>query len=405
LRATKIRIMTQNQGLWSFFGQLLTFLNFIEAKTPGMEKQIPTAAVNAKGDFFFNPKFLKDMDKNKLMSLMCHEILHLAYSHPSRTGGRDPKIWNIAADLKVNQDLTEASLEQIKGGLYPTNDSYKIGKKTIVKISTKTTEQLYQEIYDNCTREEVENQQVMQDLTNLQGEGNPSDDGDEGKEGNSSGLKEMSPSEIKASELDWQAKVKAASLQSQGTMPAGLRRELNELENPTISWHELLRQRFRSMQYRRTWKKPSKRWFSMGYYFQGRLKEKSVKCVAAIDTSGSIGDAQIKRAFSELWGLMQEFKFLEVHVMSCDAQVWTVDKLTEKNKGDLLNIALKGGGGTDFRPVFDRVHELLNDQIDTLAFFTDLYGTFPEDSPNYQTIWITDTKDYAVPFGRTVLLD
>ena len=46
-------------------------------------------------------------------------------------------------------------------------------------------------------------------------------------------------------------------------------------------------------------------------------------------------------------------------------------------------MAIKGLGGTDFRPVFQRVDEMIRDgefaNLKGLIYFTDGYGLFPED--------------------------
>jgi len=64
---------------------------------------------------------------------------------------------------------------------------------------------------------------------------------------------------------------------------------------------------------------------------------------------------------------------------------------------------LPGGGGTDFRPVFDWVeHE--NRTPNMLVYFTDAEGDFPKVPPNYPGIWLVKGKG-AVPWGERVQLN
>ena len=65
---------------------------------------------------------------------------------------------------------------------------------------------------------------------------------------------------------------------------------------------------------------------------------------------------------------------------------------------------IKGGGGTDFRPFFKLVQdgEVTGDVV---LFFTDMWGTFPEEEPMVPVIWL----DYAwfpgkfePPFGTVI---
>ena len=64
-----------------------------------------------------------------------------------------------------------------------------------------------------------------------------------------------------------------------------------------------------------------------------------------------------------------------------------------------------GGGGTDFRPVFDKIKKEFNNQIDCLVFFTDGYGDFPAHQPPYQVYWVTENpKSVDWPFGKVISL-
>jgi predicted metal-dependent peptidase len=74
---------------------------------------------------------------------------------------------------------------------------------------------------------------------------------------------------------------------------------------------------------------------------------------------------------------------------------------------------LKGFGGTDFRPVFSYVNEMIAQKEFTnlkgLLYFTDGYGTFPEHQPDYQTAFVfldDDYNNYEVPvWAMRVILE
>ena len=61
---------------------------------------------------------------------------------------------------------------------------------------------------------------------------------------------------------------------------------------------------------------------------------------------------------------------------------------------------IKGGGGTDFRPVFDYIteHDL---KPETMVYLTDLYGDFPHEAPAYPVVWAATTNE-NVPWGDVV---
>ena len=59
---------------------------------------------------------------------------------------------------------------------------------------------------------------------------------------------------------------------------------------------------------------------------------------------------------------------------------------------------IKGLGGTDFRPVFRRVDEMIHNKefinLKGLIYFTDGYGVFPERMPAYKTAFIFVEEGY-----------
>jgi len=215
------------------------------------------------------------------------------------------------------------------------------------------------------------------------------------------GFEAVSPNQVGRLSREWQGRVYSAAQQSRGNTPAGVMREIYKLENSELPWNQILKQRFRRMATKHTWQKPSKRYFPQ-YFFPGRSKASGIKVVAAIDTSGSMSKEQITKAISELYGLATTFQFLELWVTDCDAQVYEAKKV---KADELSRLLLQGGGGTDFRPVFEWVKKEFSDKIDSLVFFTDLDGSFPKDPPQYDTFWVTDSTRSNPPFGRKLVLE
>jgi predicted metal-dependent peptidase len=122
--------------------------------------------------------------------------------------------------------------------------------------------------------------------------------------------------------------------------------------------------------------------------------------VVAIDTSGSIGEGELNMFLSELAGILDDCKPEKVCVLAIDAKVAAV---TELDSGaDIANNppALKGGGGTSFRPAFEWCHENGIEPA-SLIYFTDMCGDFPKEAPSYPVIWCA-TMDYVAPWGETV---
>jgi len=88
-----------------------------------------------------------------LQTIMLHEVLHLALTHPERGLNKIPKIFNIAADIVVNNIIYNSGfhwIRKIAPHLTPNNDKITVKcfdkKYTIDNISKRTVEQIYFEL-------------------------------------------------------------------------------------------------------------------------------------------------------------------------------------------------------------------------------------------------------------------
>lgn len=77
-----------------------------------------------------------------------------------------------------------------------------------------------------------------------------------------------------------------------------------------------------------------------------------------------------------------------------------VQKVDTYEAGEQVRLSPMGGGGTDFGPCFEWLHERgITPQ--TLIFFTDLYGSFPHSAPPYPVLWAS-TGARQAPFGQVI---
>lgn len=361
-----------------WFGQLSNYLSF------HINNDIDTMAVNINGDVFFNEKFVESLSKEELAGVLCHEILHLAFQHLARMGGKNPKIWNIAGDIKVNTEIVfnTKNFKLPETAIIPKANSITIGNANINNIDSKSSEEIYREIVEKNNKEELEELKGMDTFIHS-------------NNNNTQQAREMLG--------EWVQRVAIANetFKDKGCIPAGMLTELKKLDTPELRWHQIITQRLKLISSGKTWKKPSKR--MLPWYFPSKQKTKGLSCVICIDTSGSMGGKELKKALTEIWGLSAQFKAIKFWVTCCDTELSEAFVVTTHTKNQLMNIKLKGGGGTTFTPVFDWIKKE-NINPDCLIYFTDLYGDFPQTKPMYQTYWVTESKNMEVPFGKQVRL-
>jgi predicted metal-dependent peptidase len=120
----------------------------------------------------------------------------------------------------------------------------------------------------------------------------------------------------------------------------------------------------------------------------------------AVDTSGSITAEQLESFAAEisvLAGLCSELLLL-----SCDAKVHETIQLGEFSSR-LRSLRMTGGGGTDFRPVFDHLRATRH-RPDALIYMTDGDGIYPDRAPrDYPVLWCISGVGKP-PWGASLLM-
>lgn len=134
-----------------------------------------------------------------------------------------------------------------------------------------------------------------------------------------------------------------------------------------------------------------------------RIKE----FVIAIDTSGSTSGELVHKFVQKTYNILKStesfFSKINLHIIQCDTEIQEQTKITSQEEFDryLSTMKIHGLGGTDFRPVFQKVDELIHDKefqnLKGLIYFTDGYGEFPAKKPDYDTAFVFIDDDYSTP--------
>jgi len=176
---------------------------------------------------------------------------------------------------------------------------------------------------------------------------------------------------------------------------------LDELLNPKLPWYvllsqlisEVVRDDYDMMVYDR-------RLIDLGIYLPDIYNEE-VYAAVAVDTSGSITEEELCSFLSETWAILHSRNVSRIRLMSCDADVH-FDKTFMPQ--DPVPRSVPGGGGTRFEPVFERLYES-QDRPACLIYFTDTFGSYPEEAPPYPVFWVTKTPLDRIsepPFGKVL---
>lgn len=130
--------------------------------------------------------------------------------------------------------------------------------------------------------------------------------------------------------------------------------------------------------------------------------------VIAIDTSESVNGDLVRRFIEHTFSILKESEDfstkVNIHVVQCDSKIQSDHKITDLKDVDRMmqNFAVRGFGGTDFRPVFDYVETLRKrgelTEMKGLLYFTDGLGRFPESTPDYDTAFVfMDSGEQDLP--------
>jgi predicted metal-dependent peptidase len=141
------------------------------------------------------------------------------------------------------------------------------------------------------------------------------------------------------------------------------------------------------------------------------LEYKEVKLIKefaiAIDTSDSTSGALVQTFLQKTYNILKStesfYRKINLHIIQCDAAIQEDVKITSQEEFDryIETIKIHGLGGTDFRPVFSYVDQLIaNKEFENLRgliYFTDGYGDFPTRKPNYETAFVFVEDGYSSP--------
>ncbi len=364
-----------------FFATLALFARFIASE------KISTAATNGK-DVFFNPDYLLSLTPTQQDGLLLHEVLHAALLHVPRRGVREAILWNYAADIVTNGIILQQNLFELPPGGICDRDLENLSVEEIYEILLKDAEKYQMICADGF------------DADLLEGDGDSSCSGDCGDRDDN-----LSEARKAALNAHWRDALQQAMVISrttnQGTIPAGMDRELGVLTSAQIDWRAFL---WRYLVHTPTDFSGFDRRFIGRKLYLETLQGESVLVYVAVDTSGSVDGEELQMFLSELSGILSSYPHLKCELYYADAEAYGPYQL---DSNSILPKA-QGGGGTSFVPFFKKVAASWDGYTQGVCIYlTDGYGDFPFEKPELPVLWVVTPGGLGLeefPFGEAVRL-
>ncbi len=420
---------------------LVVNLRFMDSAVSLMKTTPYEGAVATDGrEMFYDPTYILRAYKTAReypVRIYLHVLLHCTFRHWYINNLIDQDCWDVACDIAVESIINELGLSQTYVSRQARQQEFIAHLKT--QLDLITAEKLYHYFIEQKLSSDQLKQ--MRELFAADdhkmwynfveaGDGNGGKSGDEDGDGKGSGgsgdnsgedsllfSREMLANNWKDIAEKLQLDLETFS-KMQGDRAGTMMQNLTELNRERYDYTEFLK-KFSVMGEAM---KINNDEFDYIFYTYGMklyddmpliepLEYKEVKrvkeFVVAIDTSGSVHGELVQKFVQKTYNILKQqesfFTKINLHIIQCDAAIQEDVKITCQEEFDeyIKNMTLKGFGGTDFRPVFSYVNALVEAREFTnlkgLIYFTDGYGDFPANQPDYNTAFVFIDDNYNNP--------
>lgn len=135
------------------------------------------------------------------------------------------------------------------------------------------------------------------------------------------------------------------------------------------------------------------------YVESGKIKDFVIAVDTSASTKGEVVRAFMERTYDILSSTGKFAESMNLYLVQCDAQIQDIAHLTCRDDLERYMDALevKGMGGTDFRPVFAYVDDLVAQgklpNLKGVLYFTDGQGAFPRTKPPYDVAFVLSDEE------------
>ena len=377
------------------------YAHFFSSLNRVISEEIPTACIGVDRDAItmkINPNFfLKELNKQERIAVLKHELLHLGFAHIFKKFNGDRLLLNIAADLVVNQFLNPFPIP--KGAIILSGfaDLKLLPMQSLEyyldKLQTLADKMQKQGWFHGSKKKfdwnKLSNPRSAELLESISRNWDFSGHDSWGK--------------IELTDLESNSKIgemlERAKKLTEEKFWGGIPREFQQIikahsgKDSSIDWKKAIRllgARCSAKTIGMSIKRKSKR-----YGTRPGLRSISNKrrLAVAIDTSGSIDQNQMADFLKEIQAIRKTGAIITI--FECDCKIHREYELKSESE-----IKFKGGGGTAFDPVFERVNKERVKPFDGILYLTDGFASKPTIQPTKsRLLWVIS------PNGTTKNLD
>jgi predicted metal-dependent peptidase len=337
-----------------------------------------TLAVDRRWRLYYDPQAAA-WSVEELAGVLYHEICHLLRAHADRAAGMgaDPRVWNLAADAEINDDL-----ERESGVVLPAEA---VTPESLGQPIGLLAEEYYAALASN-RRLAVDDGSPIEVRVVAGRCGS-------GAGGEALALVErapvatgMIPEEIAVVRRGVAQAIREHQ-RGQGSLPGHWLDWAERVLEPRVDWRRRLAAAVRralgdaagAVDY--SYSRPSRRQACLGSIVAPALRRPTPAVVVVVDTSGSMLNL-LGLALAEVGGILRASGLKDgVRVLSVDAAVQASRRVWRPEQVELL-----GGGGTDLRTGLAAAQRSHPDVV----VLTDGYTPWPQHAPDHWRVIIAD---------------
>lgn len=356
--------------------------------------ETPSKTAHVTGtEIVFDEDFFTSLSPKERLGLMLHEVRHITDMHHFRRKGRDARLFNVAGDYVINNELVSEGFTLPQGGLVDS------------KYAGMSVEEVYEDLVQNAPDADT----PMPDLQQGNGTG---DDGQDSEDGAGDGMPQpLNDNGLTSAEQEVHDKIQDILIQAVqtsqkagekavGNIPASIQRMVDEWLKPVIPWQTLL-QRYATSKARDdySWNRPNRRYLAHKLYMPHMESESVGPIHFFLDASCSVSDEMFSMQASQIKWVHKNIKPSELRIVVFNTRI--VDEFIFK-PNEPMNVVFTGRGGTHCKEVAEYIKD---NKAEANFIFTDAYMncSYIEELKKEEVVWLVyDNPHFQAKGQKTI---